>query len=80
MHSVSNVSRVNQLFHLKNGEIETLRPGESKSLALADRDAPINRGREIAGVITIADSKAAAARARPPRHDPSLPEAPADNP
>lgn len=74
MHSVSNLSRVNQQFQVKGGDFITVRPGETKSLALVDRDAPYNTGREHAGVIAIADSKAAAAKAKPPKFDPNLPE------
>lgn len=79
MFSVSNLSRVNQPFHVKGGKVETLRPGETKSLALADRDAPFNIGREHAGVIAIAGSKAAAAKAKPPKYDPGLPETTSDD-
>ena len=80
MHSVSNRSRVNQQFQVKGGAFVTLAPGESKSLALADRDAPYNTGREHAGVIAIASSKAAAAKAKPPKYDPGLPETTPENP
>lgn len=79
MHSVSNLSRVNQQFQVKGGEFVTVPPGETKSLALADRDAPYNTGREHAGVIAIAGSKAAAAKAKPPKYDPGLPETSPEN-
>lgn len=73
MFSVSNLSRTNQPFHVKGGKVETLRPGETKSLALLDRNSGHNVGRESVGVIAIADTKASA-KAKPTRHDPSLPE------
>lgn len=52
-------------FHVTGGKPgepkwETLDPGETKELDLADRDAPFNRGREAAGTITIGGRKTAA--------------------
>lgn len=71
MYSVSNLSRVNQHFEVKGGDLVTLAPGETNSLALVDKDAPYNAGRVHAGVISIAASKAEAAKAKPPKYDPA---------
>lgn len=63
MTSVSNISSTRQSFRLKDGKRATLAPGESKNLALLNRDAPDIVGREVAGVIAVEDGKAAKPKA-----------------
>ena len=60
MTKVTNNSDRPLEFHVAGGakgspKYAVVRPGETEDLTLADRNSAVNRGREIAGVVTIAD-------------------------
>lgn len=54
---VTNRAITEQAFSLKDGGVEILQPGESKTLVLADPDSPENRGRRHAGTVTFGKSE-----------------------